>query len=93
MAAAMMVSMLTNGHPTIYGWTSRLLWMALLLLLLSLWCFKKNLNAAKPPEQSKGLGGNIGCECCSAINTGDFDGNLCISLSTPYCRFLWFGLV
>ena len=23
--------------------------------------FKKNLNAAKPPEQSKGLGGNIGC--------------------------------
>ena len=25
--------------------------------------FKKNLNAAKPPEQSKGLGGNIiGCK-------------------------------
>ena len=23
---------------------------------------KKNLNAAKPPEQSKGLGGNIGCK-------------------------------
>ena len=22
--------------------------------------FKKNMNAAKPPEQSKGLGGNIG---------------------------------
>ena len=30
--------------------------------------FKKNLNAAKPPEQSKGLGGNIGCRVCSAIN-------------------------
>ena len=86
MAAAMIVSMRTNGNPTNYGWTSRLLWMALLLLLLSLWCFKKNLNAAKPPEQSKGLGGNIGCKFYSAmnINTGDFDGNLCISLSTPY---------
>ena len=24
--------------------------------------FKKKLNAAKPPEQSKGLGGNIGCK-------------------------------
>ena len=24
--------------------------------------FKKNLNAAKPPEQSKGLGGKIGCK-------------------------------
>ena len=24
--------------------------------------FEKNLNAAKPPEQSKGLGGNIGCK-------------------------------
>ena len=24
--------------------------------------FNKNLNAAKPPEQSKGLGGNIGCK-------------------------------
>ena len=24
--------------------------------------FKKNLNAAKPPGQSKGLGGNIGCK-------------------------------
>ena len=24
--------------------------------------FKKNLNAAKHPEQSKGLGGNIGCK-------------------------------
>ena len=23
---------------------------------------KKNLNAAKPPEQTKGLGGNIGCK-------------------------------
>ena len=23
---------------------------------------KKIINAAKPPEQSKGLGGNIGCE-------------------------------
>ena len=31
-------------------------------LLLSLGCFKKNLKAAKPPEQSKGLGGNIGCK-------------------------------
>ena len=29
---------------------------------------KKNMNAAKPPEQSKGLGGNIGCKVCSAIN-------------------------
>ena len=96
MAAAMMVSMRTNGHPTNYGWTSRSLWMALLLLLLlavAVWCFKKNLNAVKPPEQSKGLGGNIGCKFCSAIETGDFDGNLCISLSTPYCRFLLFGLV
>ena len=24
--------------------------------------FKKDLNAAKPPEQSKGLGGKIGCK-------------------------------
>ena len=24
--------------------------------------FKKNLNAAKPPEQSKDLGGNLGCK-------------------------------
>ena len=24
--------------------------------------FRKNLNAAKPPEQSKGLGGNIDCK-------------------------------
>ena len=24
--------------------------------------FKKNLNAAKSSEQSKGLGGNIGCK-------------------------------
>ena len=63
------------------------------MLLLSLWCFKKNLNAAKPPEQSKGLGGNIGCWFCSAISTGDIDDNLCISMSRPYCRFLWFGLV
>ena len=93
MAAAMMVFMRTNGHPTNYKWTSRLLWVVLLLLLLSLWCFKKNLNAAKPLEQSKGSGGNIGCKFCSAINTGDFDRNLCISLSTPYCRFLSFGLV
>ena len=23
---------------------------------------KKNMNAAKPPEQSKGLGGNIDCK-------------------------------
>ena len=23
--------------------------------------FKENLNASKPPDQSKGLGGNIGC--------------------------------
>ena len=52
--------------------------------LVSLWCvvkvrplllplsvavvFKKNLNAAKPPEQSRGLGGNIGCKVYSAIN-------------------------
>ena len=50
--------------------------------LVSLWCvvkvrlllaavavvFKINLNAAKLPEQSKGLGGNIGCKVCSAIN-------------------------
>ena len=48
--------------------------------LVSLWCvvkgsataavavvFKKNLNAAKPPEQSKGLGGKIGCKVCSAL--------------------------
>ena len=48
--------------------------------------FKKNLNAAKPPEQSKDLGGNIGCKVLPS--TGDFDGNLCISLSTSYCRFL-----
>ena len=24
--------------------------------------FQKNLNAAKPPEQSKGLGGSISCK-------------------------------
>ena len=24
--------------------------------------FKKNLNAAKPPEESKGFDGNIGCK-------------------------------
>ena len=35
MAAAMMVSMRTNGPLTNYGWASRLLWMALLLLLLA----------------------------------------------------------
>ena len=49
---------------------------------------KKNLNAAKPFEQSKCLGGNIGCKVCSwpfvLPSTGDFDGNLCISLSTSY---------
>ena len=44
--------------------------------LVSLWCvvkvrplhaavavvFKKNMNAAKPTEQSKDFGGNIGCK-------------------------------
>ena len=89
MAAAMMVSMRTNGHPTNHGWTSRLSWMALLLLLSPL-CFKKNLNAANPPEQSKGLGGNIGCKFCSAINTGDFRWQ---SMHLPVDTFLWFGLV
>ena len=29
--------------------------------------FKKNLIAAKPPEQSKGLGGNIGCKVFKKI--------------------------
>ena len=71
---------------------------------------KKNLNAAKPPEQSKGLGGNIGCKVkkkkqnatrtcipesggknvkairCGLPSTGDFDGNLRISLSTSYIQ-------
>ena len=50
--------------------------------------FKENLNAAKPLEQSKCLGGNIGCKVCSCPfvlqSTGDFDGNLCISLTTSY---------
>ena len=44
---------------------------------------KKNLNSSKPREQSKCLGGNIGCKVCSSSlvfpsTTADFDGNLCI---------------
>ena len=30
--------------------------------------FKKNLNAAKPPEQSKGLGGNISYKAFAAYD-------------------------
>ena len=33
---------------------------------------KKNLNAAKPPEQSKGLGGNIGCVCVCVFSSHPF---------------------
>ena len=52
-------------------------------------------HPTKPPELSKGLGGNIVLAVRFVLlSTGDFDGNLCISLSTSYCRFLlWFGLV
>ena len=45
--------------------------------------FKKNLNAAKPPEQSKYLGDDMAVRFVLP-STGDFDGNLCISLSTSY---------
>ena len=66
MSAGLMVSMRTNRHPTNYGWTSRLPGImdgtaaAAVAVVL-----KKNLNAAQPPEQSKGLGWNTGCKVCS----------------------------
>ena len=49
---------------------------------MSMTLLRKNLNAAKPPEQSKGFGGNIVCKALSYIITTYRTVLYCIILSS-----------
>ena len=56
--------------------------------------YKKNLNAAKPPEQSKGLGGIIGCrdEKLYMVLKGYFKSDFFVFMYVCVCVFFPFIL-